>query len=121
MPGTIVLAKLTTSAAARRAGVSEQSIRSWARSGLLPVEQTPLGMLIDVHDLDEVLADRAIVKRQGTGRERRRWGLTEGVQARAGTRPTAALPHRDAAGLQPGEGAVPVSSPHITEVQDHAY
>lgn len=58
MPGAIVLERLTTSAAARHAGVSEQSIRSWAKSGLLPVEVTPLGLLVDRDDLDAFVAAR---------------------------------------------------------------
>src|SRR5215213_2316374 len=44
MPAT--LEKLTTSAAARVAGVSEQSIRQWVRRGLLPAEIMPLGLLV---------------------------------------------------------------------------
>ena len=59
MAGATVLEKLATSAAARRAGVSEQSIRQWAKSGRLPVEQTPPGMLIDRDVLERVLRQRA--------------------------------------------------------------
>jgi predicted site-specific integrase-resolvase len=58
MAGAIATERLITSAAARRAGVSEQSIRQWARSGLLPVEQTPLGILVDRVDLDTLLLAR---------------------------------------------------------------
>jgi hypothetical protein len=47
---------LTTGAAARAAGVSEQTIRTWARSGRLPVIATPLGMLIDRAALGQVIA-----------------------------------------------------------------
>lgn len=66
---TVLEKKLTTSAAARRAGVSEQSIRQWARSGQLPVEHTPLGMLIDRDVLERVLhqrAHRTATPRRGT-------------------------------------------------------
>ena len=35
--------RLTTSVAARVAGVSEQTIRSWTKSGRLAAESTPLG------------------------------------------------------------------------------
>ena len=49
---------LTTSAAARRAGVSEQTIRSWMRRGLLAAEQTPLGALLDAADVDAAIAER---------------------------------------------------------------
>ena len=55
---TIVLEKLTTSAAARVAGVSEQSIRAWAKAGALPHEVTPLGMLIARDDLETFLEAR---------------------------------------------------------------
>jgi len=55
---------LTTSIAARIAGVSEQSIRAWARAGILPHEQTPLGMLIDRDDLDAVLRARERQRRE---------------------------------------------------------
>lgn len=50
--------RLTTSAAARLAAVSEQTVRTWARSGHLPHEATPLGMLIDRRVLDAFLAQR---------------------------------------------------------------
>ena len=76
----VVLERLTTAQAARRANVSEQSIRSWVKSGRLRAETTPYGSLVDASDLDDVIADRAIAQRQGTNRERRRWGLTEGAQ-----------------------------------------
>ena len=48
--------RLTTSAAARVVGVSEQTIRAWARSGRRPVIATPLGMLIDRAALGQVIA-----------------------------------------------------------------
>jgi hypothetical protein len=46
------------------AGVSEQSIRQWARSGLLPHEQTPLGMLFAVGDLDAAITAREHQRRE---------------------------------------------------------
>ena len=50
--------RLTTTGAARRAHVSEQTIRQWMRSGQLDHEQTPLGALIDASDLDRLIAER---------------------------------------------------------------
>ena len=58
MPGTFVLEKLNTAAAARIAGVGEGTIRAWARAGALPVEQTPLGMMIARDDLEDFLQAR---------------------------------------------------------------
>ena len=55
---------LTTGAAARAAGVSEQTIRSWARSGRLPVIATPLGMLIDRATLGQIIAEREAAQRE---------------------------------------------------------
>jgi hypothetical protein len=49
---------LTTSEAARRAGVSSTSIRTWLKAGLLQAQSTPLGALIAPQDLDQVLAAR---------------------------------------------------------------
>lgn len=56
--------RLTTSVAARAAGVSEQTIRSWARSGRLPVIATPLGMLIDRAALGQIIAEREAAQRE---------------------------------------------------------
>jgi len=49
---------LTPSAAARVAGVSEQTLRAWLKSGRLPHSSTPLGRLVDRADLDQFLARR---------------------------------------------------------------
>ena len=51
--------RLTTSAAARRAHVAPDTIRLWVRLGRLPAEQTPLGMLVRMEDLDRFLRERA--------------------------------------------------------------
>ena len=61
MPATATLpdAVLSTSAAARRAGVSAQAIRLWVRDGRLPAQSTPLGLLVRVSDLDRFLAERS--------------------------------------------------------------
>lgn len=56
--------RMTTSVAARAAGVSEQTIRSWAHSGRLPVISTPLGMLIDRAALGQVIAEREAAQRE---------------------------------------------------------
>jgi excisionase family DNA binding protein len=53
--------RLTTSQAARVAGVSDQTIRLWMRSGRLPHERTPLGALIDHAELERFLAMRSAV------------------------------------------------------------
>ncbi len=58
MPGTVVLEKLNTAAAARIAGVGEGTIRAWAKSGQLPHEATVLGMLIARDDLEHFLDAR---------------------------------------------------------------
>lgn len=55
---------LTTGAAARAAGVSEQTIRTWMRSGRLPAEQTPLGALIDRAALGQIIAEREAAQRE---------------------------------------------------------
>jgi predicted site-specific integrase-resolvase len=49
---------LSTSTAARTAGVSAESIRSWIRAGILPAQSTAIGALIDRHELDRVLQAR---------------------------------------------------------------
>jgi predicted site-specific integrase-resolvase len=64
--------RMTTSAAARVAGVSEQTIRSWAKSGRLPVIATPLGMLIDPVTLGTVIAEREAAQREKIQRGARR-------------------------------------------------
>ena len=63
MAGDVVLEKLSTAQAARRAGVSGEAIRDWMRSGRLPYEATALGALIDAVDLDEVIAERDRARR----------------------------------------------------------
>lgn len=50
---------LSPSQAARRAGVSDQLVHLWLRTGKLPCIPTPLGRLIDVRDLDELIDARA--------------------------------------------------------------
>jgi excisionase family DNA binding protein len=57
MPG-LLDERLTTSQAARIAGVSDQTIRLWMRSGQLAHERTPLGALIDRNALERFLAER---------------------------------------------------------------
>ncbi len=49
---------LTTASAARRAGLSEGTIRQWLRDGVLPSTETPLGRLIDAADLEDFLEAR---------------------------------------------------------------
>jgi len=49
---------LTTSEAARAAGVSEQTIRLWAKSGRLPFTATKHGALIDPVTLGQIIAAR---------------------------------------------------------------
>lgn len=56
--------RLTTSTAARVAGVSEQSIRLWMRSGRLAYESTPLGALIDRGSLGQLIGERERLARQ---------------------------------------------------------
>ena len=50
--------RVTTSEAARASGVSEQTIRTWVRAGILPAERTPLGALIDARDLGRLIQAR---------------------------------------------------------------
>ena len=50
--------RLTVSQAARCAGVSEQTIRAWLRSGVLRHERTALGRLIDAADLGALIDER---------------------------------------------------------------
>lgn len=61
MPAT--LAPLTTSEAARAAGVSAESIRGWVRSGRLSAERTALGALIDPASLGALIAEREAARR----------------------------------------------------------
>ncbi len=49
---------LSTSEAARAAGVSAETIRKWAQSGRLPAQVTPLGLLINPPDLHQLLRER---------------------------------------------------------------
>lgn len=55
---------LTTSEAARVAGVSSNSIRVWLRAGLLTAQSTPLGALIDPTELGQVIAAREQSQRE---------------------------------------------------------
>lgn len=50
---------LSPSQAARRAGVSDQLVRIWMRTGKLPCIRTPIGRLVDIRDLDELIDARA--------------------------------------------------------------
>jgi predicted site-specific integrase-resolvase len=50
---------LSTSAAARIANVSDESVRNWMRKGLLEYTPTPLGRLISPADLAHVVIARA--------------------------------------------------------------
>jgi len=56
--------RLSTSAAARTAGVSENTIRLWMPSGRLSHESTPLGALIDPRALGEIIAARERTQRE---------------------------------------------------------
>jgi hypothetical protein len=50
---------LSPAQAARRAGVSEQSIVNWFDTGRVAGFKSPLGRLIDPVSLDRVVAERA--------------------------------------------------------------
>ena len=56
---TLPDAVLSRSAAARRAGVSPETIRIWTRRSVLPYQSTSLGVLMRVADLDRFVAERA--------------------------------------------------------------
>jgi excisionase family DNA binding protein len=58
---------LTPSEAARIAGVSADSIRSWLRSGRLASTATPLGRLIDPYALDQLISEREAARRRRRG------------------------------------------------------
>jgi hypothetical protein len=60
--------RLTVSQAARLAGVSEGSIRSWAKAGIVNCEQTPLGRLISARSLGQVIAAREAEQRERSRR-----------------------------------------------------
>jgi len=62
-----VVEKLTPSAAARLAGVSEQTLRAWLKRGQLPCEQTPLGRLIDPVALGRFMGEREAAQRERKG------------------------------------------------------
>ena len=62
--------RLTTSEAARRAGVSGETLRGWLRSGRLPSTETRLGRLIDPADLERVIATRMVAGRASAGAPR---------------------------------------------------
>lgn len=62
---------LSTSEAARAAGVSEQTIRVWMRTGRLSAQQTPLGALIDPVALGRVIAVREAAQRETQARRGR--------------------------------------------------
>lgn len=59
--------QITTSAAARLVGCSEQTIRQWATSGRLPSVVTPLGRLYRLGDVARLVSER-----EAEARERRR-------------------------------------------------
>jgi predicted site-specific integrase-resolvase len=60
--------RLTTSAAARIAGVSAETVRAWVRAGRLAVISTPLGMLIDRASLGHLIAEREATQRERQAR-----------------------------------------------------
>ena len=62
---TIADDRLTTGAAARAAGVSEQTIRQWLKSGRLAHETTPLGRLIAAESLGMLISQREAARREG--------------------------------------------------------
>jgi hypothetical protein len=66
--------RLSTSSAARVAGVSEQALRDWMRNSRLAYTRTELGALIDHSELARVLAERNVARR-----ERGRSGLEESM------------------------------------------
>lgn len=55
---------LTTTEAARVAGVSEQTVRQWMKSGKLPYTETKLGGLIDPVRLGRLLSQREAAVRE---------------------------------------------------------
>ena len=57
--------RLTTSEAARAAGVSAETIRAWLRAGRLAHEPTALGALIDAASLGRLIAAREAQRTQG--------------------------------------------------------
>jgi excisionase family DNA binding protein len=54
---------VTTSEAARIAGVSAETIRLWLRDGRLPGQITPLGALIRRVDVDRLVTQREAARR----------------------------------------------------------
>jgi len=58
-------ARLTTSEAARAAGVSSETVRQWMRLGRLAYEPTALGALIDAAALGRLIAAREAQRTQG--------------------------------------------------------
>ena len=68
MPATA--ARLTTSEAARAAGVSGATIRVWLRSGRLAHDATTLGALIDAASLGHIIAEREAARRETRGDRR---------------------------------------------------
>jgi predicted site-specific integrase-resolvase len=67
--------RLSTSSAARVAGVSDQALRDWMKSGRLAYTRTELGALIDHAELARFLAERNAARR-----ERGRSGPEEGTR-----------------------------------------
>jgi predicted site-specific integrase-resolvase len=63
---------LTTAAAARAAGASEQTVRLWMKSGRLPFTATKHGALIDPVTLGRLIGQREQAQREkprrGAGR-----------------------------------------------------
>ena len=59
--------RLTTAQVARAVGVSEQSIRTWTRAGILQAEPTPLGNLYDARAVGELIAAREARQRKQRG------------------------------------------------------
>ena len=55
---------LTTSEAARAAGVADVTVRSWLKSGRLPYQDTKHGALINPVALGKVIAEREAEQRE---------------------------------------------------------
>ena len=62
-----VIGGLRTGEAARVLGVSEQSVRSWARAGRLPYTATPYGALFDTRAVHTLAAQRERIARTRSG------------------------------------------------------
>ena len=56
---------LSPSEAARKLGVSAQSIRLWSDAGMLKVVKTPLGRLVDAESAETLRRSRAAAQSRG--------------------------------------------------------